>query len=266
MLFRVPVLKVLGVLLLCALLLFTAFFAKKLYLLFNPPLHSARFWIGDTEYDLPSRIERGEDLNKPGLYGVTPLQVAARWGEPSSIELLIENGANVFELDKFGKSLLFHAVDGGPIENIKIFLNKGVDVNKVDKFGTSPLHKAVSLGTSYNTGGASVTLLISAGAKLDSQLNDSGDTPLHWAATSYYPSQTLKPLLEAGADPDMLNYQGESALHVAVRTGEEQASRLLLSFGADTSLQDKYNKTPLDYALSQKKEGVVWESVLEQLH
>jgi len=265
MLSKIPVLKTLGVLLICALVLISALFAWKLNAFLNPPLNRVLFWVSDSEYSLASRIVSGEDINKPTSFGVTPLHLAARWGEPSSVELLINNGANAFALDQFGQTTLFHAVDGGPIENIRIFLSEGVDVNKADKFGVSPLHKAVSLGNSEAIKGANVGLLIFSGAHLNSQLIGTGDTPLHWAANSYYPMQTLKPLLEAGADLNTLNYNGESALHTAAISGSGSAIELLLAHGADVSLRDKNSKTALDHALARERTNQLSPEVLKRL-
>ena len=53
-------------------------------------------------------------------------------------------------------------------------------------------------------------------------------------------------LLEAGATVNLRDYQGDTALHKAVRSGNSDAIPILLQFGADPDLRNKDGKTPLD--------------------
>jgi len=58
-------------------------------------------------------------------------------------------------------------------------------------------------------------------------------------------------LLEEGVDPNvrLLDRQGGTALHVAARTGDVDAAKVLLDYRADPNARDDHGKTPLDYAI-----------------
>lgn len=58
-------------------------------------------------------------------------------------------------------------------------------------------------------------------------------------------TETLEKLLYEGADPNVQNAQGETALHLAVRHGHEQTAACLLAYGADHTVVDNRGHTPL---------------------
>ena len=54
-------------------------------------------------------IERGADVNRPGLGGDLPLTVAVRRGNPELMQRLIERGADTNQKDRRGMTALDHA-------------------------------------------------------------------------------------------------------------------------------------------------------------
>lgn len=74
--------------------------------------------------------------------------------------------------------------------------------------------------------------------------------PVKWYETVQWQSaDAVKTLLESGADPDQLFFNGETALHVAVEQKNQQLVKLLLAYGADVNVQErKEGFTPLMYA------------------
>ena len=57
-----------------------------------------------------------------------------------------------------------------------------------------------------------------------------------------------KLLIDAGADVNITDPSGTSALHYAVRFGYTEQVELLIASGADKNLLDNNDKSPLDYA------------------
>jgi len=227
-----------------------AVFGQRVYRVFNPPVNHVLFWVGgdDVQSKLTALISDDEDINQTNSQGRALIHLAAQYGTSENLRLLIEAGANVRARTNLGQNVLHFAVDGGTVENIQLLLKNGAEVNESDNFQTYPLHRAVSLGASHFTNGESVSLLLSAGANINVRTL-MGDTPVHWAATSYYPENNLLPLLKAGVNPNDINNNGESPLHVASKTGSRVAVELLLGYGADVSMSDKNGFTALDYAL-----------------
>jgi ankyrin repeat protein len=74
-------------------------------------------------------------------------------------------------------------------------------------------------------------------------------TPLMWAARRG-DAQSLKLLLEYGADPNITSSCRCTALHYAVGHGNESCIRLLLEYGASPSAVDSRGNQPLHYLSS----------------
>jgi ankyrin repeat protein len=74
--------------------------------------------------------------------------------------------------------------------------------------------------------------------------------PVQWYETVRWQSAgAVKALLESGADPDQIFFNGESALHLATEQGNHEMAELLLAYGADVNIQErKEGFTPLMYA------------------
>lgn len=75
-----------------------------------------------------------------------------------------------------------------------------------------------------------------------------GDTPLHVAA-AYGNAEAVEALLDAGTDPNCINWFGVTALHNAAATNDAASVRTLLLYGADPDII-ALGYTPQDLALS----------------
>ena len=84
----------------------------------------------------------------------------------------------------------------------------------------------------------------------ESVMADAGPNsyPLVWACeTGSY--ECVEKLLEAGADPNLLEYDGWSPLHWAATNGHESVCGLLIRYGAKKDVQDSRGYTPRDMAV-----------------
>jgi ankyrin repeat protein len=144
-------------------------------------------------------IALGADIEAAGPDG-TPLAYAAWQGREAAVRLLLELGAKV-NPPPDGRSPLLYAASGGPTSVLKLLIEAGADVNWVDS--NSVLHVAACQGASDK-----VKLLIAAGAKVNAR-NYEGSTPLICAAAKS--RSTVSVLLESGADPDVIDNNGDCA-------------------------------------------------------
>jgi len=87
------------------------------------------------------------------------------------------------------------------------------------------------------------------------QVNRSGWTPLHYAASGPEP-KAVALLLERGAFIDAPSPNRSTALMMAARFGGEDAVNLLLAKGADTQLRNDVNMTAADFARSAGRESL----------
>lgn len=156
-------------------------------------------------------IEKGGvDVNGKGFKGMTSLHHAAR-NDHQGITLLLVNDAKaeVDIEDDAGNTAL---ADAGRMGNLKCFemlLDAGADINHVNVAGTTPL-----MGAILNNRAAILDVGLARGANLDVQ-DKKGDTALHFASRCGYP-QLAKTLVQKGAKTDLSNMAGNSPADCAV--------------------------------------------------
>lgn len=147
-----------------------------------------------------------------------PVHLAARLGDPATIAVLAEVGA---------------------------------DLNAVTSSGQPPLKVAAEAGDL-----AMVNALLAAGAAPEG--TDArpflGMEPVHWAATGGHEA-VVQALLDAGADPGYttnasMGY-GYNALGFAIHHGHDGVARVLLDSGMEMESTGENPATPLDLAISR---------------
>ncbi|TNM87421.1 hypothetical protein fugu_005642 [Takifugu bimaculatus] len=82
-------------------------------------------------------------LNKQDERGFTPLMWAAAFGEKSTVDFLLDKGADPKAIARERESALTLASSGGYVDIVKSLLSHGVDINTYDWNGGTPLLYAV---------------------------------------------------------------------------------------------------------------------------
>ncbi|CAC5414560.1 unnamed protein product [Mytilus coruscus] len=89
-----------------------------------------------------SLVDKGASLNAIDKYGHTALMFASRYGFVDIVKYLCERGADIrLRSSKTWTSLMF-ACKGGHTTIVEYLIEKGSSVNEIDVHGTSPLHIA----------------------------------------------------------------------------------------------------------------------------
>jgi uncharacterized protein len=118
-------------------------------------------------------LNEGHDINEIDKYGRTPLILACEKGSIDVAIFLIDKKANINIREKrYGKTALISATMQGNEKVLSALLNGGADIDLVDKFGKSALYRAIEL---HHT--SIVSTLLAACANTDSQ-TDVGRTAL----------------------------------------------------------------------------------------
>ncbi len=125
---------------------------------------------------------------------------------------------------------LMEAVEAGDIEKTKQLLSAGVDINAEVSGGfgvMTVLIKAVM----RNPDPEMITLLINHGADLEAKRAYGGYTPLMQAVLNDRP-QIVGLLLERGAHPETQNFEGLTALDIAVARHNDKIAHILRTTAA----------------------------------
>ena len=131
---------------------------------------------------------------------------------------------------------------------LSLLISREFDVN-AEISGYTPLYLAA-----YFNRIQTVRNLLDNGALTDKRIGNN-DTPLIGAINCRYGEKNDRRktdmvllLLEKGANANAAGHRGNTPLHNAVRRGNAEIVKLLLSHGSDVSLENDYNETALDIA------------------
>ncbi|KAL4922034.1 ankyrin repeat-containing domain protein [Aspergillus aurantiobrunneus] len=135
-------------------------------------------------------------------------------------ELLIRAGSDFEARDDEGKTVIFYwSLHGTFGENdnagarfVSLLLRHGANARALDSDGNSVLHECYSY---YGTG-AVMRLLVDAGADINHARKTDGVTPLIGAAKRQF--EDIKMFTNRGADPNLQDWDGNTALHWICRS------------------------------------------------
>lgn len=203
-----------------------------------------------TDGDAFDEIADKEDFNDPVAlkkHGVNRLMMMAFHNKGEVFLEAINEISDPSKLstlaDKDGNGLLHWAVMGGCESCFFALIAKGIDVNQKNARGETPLVFAAASGEE-----TMVKRLLQAGADPNVEFNKAGYTLLMDASFEGL-TPVASDLIKAKANINAIDNQGQSALHYAAKEGHRELIKLLIDRGADSSISDKFNMKPLDYAL-----------------
>jgi uncharacterized protein len=209
-------------------------------------------------WDIAKRlVEAGADVNQWDIYGQSPLHVAiegayvgrAAMGNPGS-----DGRSNATP----GTELVAMLVERGADPNQQMFFRAPKESGLVSDSarGTTPFHRAVysldneliryllahGADATLNTAAGETVMMLATGAR----------------GREEDIIETLRLLREAGADPNVVRRiqyitrdHGGTALHDATRAGKKKVMAELIALGADPDIKDEDGLTALDYAMSR---------------
>ena len=221
-------------------------------------------------------LSAGADVNAANRYGLTPLAVATKAGQTAMMQKLLKAGADVRWSDAGlpeGQTLLMHAAQVGDVSAVKLLLGAGVPIDaRETRTGTTALIWAATANRAD-----AVRLLAEAGAQmnvvskvtayphtqngvglngLEEGVSYVGQTVLPrggWSAAMFAAREgaadAVRALADAGANLDLVDPEGTSALIIAIINGEYEVAQVLLAKGADPNIGDIKGMTPLYAAI-----------------
>lgn len=167
------------------------------------------------------------NVDQENMDGSTALLIAARGADLAMVEMLLEAGANLHHKDKRGRTAFLLSAEGGQAATMKMLLSMGFDPNSYSNGRYTAL-----VGASRHP--EMLKMLLSAGAKVNLQIPIGGGqsmTALEVAAQNGW-TESVKILIEAGADPNLYYTPGVLPLDKALRANYTEIIELLKRAGA----------------------------------
>lgn len=189
-------------------------------------------------------------MRTPDLYDLRDLHVVAmsKGGDPAFVDKFVaEFGTKYIDapcmlVDDSGESPLLRAILNKRHDVAKKLIDHGASLYAPKKTGAIPWKEAITRGTDDL-----VEYMIAHGADVNMKYLPLGFTPLTVAAQSTS-VKICKMLLAAGADVNMQDAMGNTALINAAAFGSEDVVAYLLRQGADTRPVNNKGQNALSFA------------------
>jgi uncharacterized protein len=160
-------------------------------------------------------LAAGADPNAALMSGETPLMAAVTRGNVDTVKALLKGGANPNAKEASGgQTALMWAISKKQVGSVEALVAGGADVNVGSKSGFTPLMFSAQQGDAD-----SARILIKAGARVNEAQPKSGLTAL-LVASAMVKAEAVDALLDAKADPNMVDSNGYAALHKVVRDSD----------------------------------------------
>ena len=178
---------------------------------------------------------------------LSPLQLAAAYGIPGLVKILLDRGELAAAETEDGRSALWFGAISPDIEILGLLLGKGASPNTHKAFLT-PFNNLLR----WNPKIEFVNLMLEHGAECNI-IDSWGSNAMHWFALAGSDVEVLKALINAHGDINVVDASGETPLHVAMYNSQGLSLEMLRAFlenGADVNKDDNdsQSKFPQHYS------------------
>lgn len=166
------------------------------------------------------------------------LYLAVQRGDIDQLERHIHWGTDINAGLPDGRYPLHIAAEKGEIVMVKILLKHGADIEQVTADGDTALELAILTGRTQLA-----EVLLAQGARLDAS-----SLLLKAAAAGITDRDSLRFLIERGADTEQRNAEGDTPLLIAIRQDNHRLATHLVNKGADVNAKAADGRSALTLA------------------
>jgi ankyrin repeat protein len=203
-------------------------------------------------------IKAGADVKLKNQFGTSALTEAAILGSAPIIDALLKAGADPNTKNPEGETPLMAVARSGKIEAAKLLLDAKADINAKEAWGG----QSALMWAAAQSQGEMVKLLASRGADVNAHdvirqwerkviteprpkdMNKGGFTPLIYAAREGC-VECARHLMAAGADPDLGDPDGVTALLMSLLNLHFDFAYFMVEAGADLDKWDLFGRSPV---------------------
>jgi ankyrin repeat protein len=204
----------------------------------DTPAESIHFltWLGDL-LGVKLHIYAGTNIDQEDEYGNYPLLLAVELGHIEIVDLLIEHEVELETEDQHGFTALIISAEKNYPEILQLLLDSGAAIDAEDKAQRTALDWSI--------------IMLSTEAEDILRENDapSGAEKSFIAAIQTNSIDSVKILLDQGADVNEPAYTSKTPVHYASHSRNIEILKLLISNGADLEAKTESGVTPLGYAV-----------------
>ncbi len=205
-------------------------------------------------------IRAGANVKVADRYGITPLALAALNGHGVMAEMLLQAGADPNVAEPEGETPLMTAARSGSVPAVRTLLAHGANVNATEGW----LGETALMMAAAENHPAVVKMLLEAGAAINARSKLTNLPDLEWdvagMSTTVFPRGSWTPLMftaqqgatasarvitEWGADLNLQDPDGTTALVLAIINAHYDVAALLLEKGADPNVPDSQGMAAL---------------------
>jgi ankyrin repeat protein len=199
---------------------------------------------GDTAIDVTINIT-AQSVQLMGVVASGPefegaLAIAVSNDDLEEATRLISHGENANRKEADGTTPLFIAVENGNVEMVRLLLDAGAKINARNDKKETPI-----MQLDEDASPELVELLLRFGARTN-DTSKSRDTALITSVGRRAKPEVVKALIDAGAQLDVQNEDGMTALMYAVDLECLETARLLVFAGANVNLRDNDKESAWD--------------------
>jgi uncharacterized protein len=217
-------------------------------------------------------LQAGANVRLADRYGIPPLKLAAENGSAAMIEILIKAGADPNTTLPNGETVLMTAAHTGKPDAVSLLLSNGAKPNeKEQRFGETAMMWAAA-----ENNAAAIRVLADGGGDLNAKSNltafpefkfitsgmvitalpKGGWTPLMYAARQGS-TDAARALVEAGANPNLTDPDGATAIVIAIINAHFDLAAMLAEKGADPNIPDTSGMAALYAAVDMHTLGAM---------